>query len=157
MTVMASTGLGSQPRVYPQAGSRCAGLDGPKTRKLVDPGGVCYVHLEQAIACLLAHKATSKSFQCLLGQQVEGIWRHKCTVYATTHPNVQLPEVVQTTNGNRRVVLRVLPIEEALIVAEEIIPIGLRRMLADVTALMAEMGIETKVNAAEDAEVVEEE
>jgi len=54
-------------------------------------------------------------------------------------------------------VLRVLPIEEALIVAEEIIPIGLRRMLADVTALMAEMGIETKVNAAEDAEVVEEE
>lgn len=53
--------------------------------------------------------------------------------------------------------LRVLPIEEALLVAEDIVPIGLRRMLADVTALMAEMGIETRVNAAEDADVIEEE
>ncbi|DBA95349.1 TPA: hypothetical protein ACH3X3_013235 [Trebouxia sp. C0006] len=40
---------------------------------------------------------------------------------------------------------------------EDIVPIGLRRMLADVTALMAEMGIETRVNAAEDADVIEEE
>jgi len=102
-------------------------------------------------------RQSAKSFRCLLGQQVEGIWRHKCTVYAKDHPDVQLPEVLQTTNGNRRLVLRVLPIEEALLVAEEIVPIGLRRMLADVTALMAEMGIETRVNAAEDADVIEEE
>ncbi|DBA97010.1 TPA: hypothetical protein ACH3X1_015292 [Trebouxia sp. C0004] len=136
------------------AGVAAVGGDGdggqPPSSKLGDTGH------KAAMRCVFAHTRASESLQTLLSQQVHDRWRYRCTQWAKAHPDTELPEVLQQTHGNRRKVVRVLPISDAMATARRLIKAGLQEMTQEITDLTASLNLKESGSAEDDDNVEED-
>lgn len=115
-----------------------------------------HLTLQAAMPCVLAHTRASKSLQSLLCQQVHDRWRYRCTQWAKAHPDTKLPEVLQQTHGNRRKVMRVLPISDAMATTRRLIKAGLEEMTQEITDLTASLNLKESGSAEDDDNIEEE-
>ena len=54
-----------------------------------------------AVKCVLAHTDASATLQAALRHQVHDRGRYRCTKWTKQNPDTKLPEVTQSTHGNR--------------------------------------------------------
>lgn len=133
----------------------------PSSDRLGLGGTVAGVHtrsgehltLQQALAIVTADATMSVPLLNCLCAQVEGLWRHKVTKFKEANPNVKLPTVVQETRGQRRKVLRVLPVAEAVAVARKLVPTAKKQMLEELNTIMGQLNI---TDEDEDSDTTEE-
>lgn len=115
-----------------------------------------HLTLQAAVRCVLAHTHASESLQLLLCQQVHDRWRYRYTQWAKAHSDTELPEVLQQTHGNRRKVMRVLPISDAMATARRLIKAGLEEMTQEITDLTASLNLKESASAGDDDNVEED-
>lgn len=110
-----------------------------------------------AVQCVLAHTDASTALQSALCHQVHDRWRYRCTKWTKQNPDVKLPEVTQSTHGNRRKVMRVLPISDAMAIARRLVKDGLEEMTQEITNLTASLNLQESGHGGDDDSDVGEE
>ena len=94
--------------------------------------------LDRTLAVALAEHSVSGHLIDVLVERVKGIWRHEVTEYKTTHPDFVASRTVPAGNGRLQ---RVLPVQEAMLLAPRLLAIGLHRVHAETTQLWSELGL----------------
>jgi len=115
-----------------------------------------YLTLPAAVRCVLAHNDVSAAMQAAVCHQVHDRWRYRCTQWTKNHPEIKLPEVTQSTRGNRRKVMRVLPISDAMAIARRLVKDGLEEMTQEITKLTDSLNLQESGHDEDDSDVEEE-